>query len=103
MSDINNNKKSALYFCSSLCRERTLKSVRILRRNSSLLELIANSTNSQVQHKFVKMHSMTDIYTMDLLARAVFYFFPQFKFMWLADQMKVEIRNLDMHTTHTHT
>jgi len=45
----------------------------------------------KVQHKFVKKHSLTDIYTMDVLIRTVEYFFPQFEFMWLADSMKVNL------------
>ena len=39
----------------------------------------------KVQHRYVKNHSMVDIYTMDFLAHTVKYFFPQFEFMWLAE------------------
>ena len=39
----------------------------------------------KVQHKFVKKHSMVDIYTMDVLVRSTGYWFPQFEFMWLAE------------------
>jgi hypothetical protein len=42
----------------------------------------------KVQHKFVKKHSFVDIYTMDFLVRSVKFFFPQFEFMWLAEEMK---------------
>lgn len=42
----------------------------------------------KVQHRYVKGHSFVDIYTMDFLVRVVNYAFPQFEFMWLADEMK---------------
>jgi aarF domain-containing kinase len=42
----------------------------------------------KVQHKFVKKHFFVDIYTMDFLVRTVKFFFPQFEFMWLAENMK---------------
>jgi len=42
----------------------------------------------KVQHKFVKKHSFVDIVTMDFLVRAVKFAFPDFEFMWLADEMK---------------
>jgi len=42
----------------------------------------------KVQHRFVKEHSFVDIYTMDFLVRSVKFFFPQFEFMWLAEEMK---------------
>lgn len=45
----------------------------------------------KVQHKFVKKHSFVDIYTMDFLVRTVKFFFPQFEFMWLADEMKKNV------------
>ena len=42
----------------------------------------------KVQHKFVKKHSFVDIVTMDFLVRAVKFVFPDFEFMWLAEEMK---------------
>jgi len=42
----------------------------------------------KVQHRFVRNHSFVDIYTMDFLVRVVKYVFPQFEFMWLAEEMK---------------
>jgi len=42
----------------------------------------------KVQHRFVKEHSFVDINTMDILVRAVNYVFPEFEFMWLAEEMK---------------
>ena len=42
----------------------------------------------KVQHRYVKQHSWVDIYTCDFLVRAVGYVFPQFEFMWLAEEMK---------------
>lgn len=42
----------------------------------------------KVQHRYVKNHSFVDIYTMDFLVRAVKAVFPQFEFMWLADEMR---------------
>ena len=42
----------------------------------------------KVQHRYVKKHSWVDIQTMDFLVRVVNYVFPQFEFMWLADEMK---------------
>lgn len=42
----------------------------------------------KVQHRFVKKHSFVDIYTMDFLVRVVNFVFPQFEFMWLADEMR---------------
>ena len=42
----------------------------------------------KVQHRYVKGHSFVDIYTMDFLVRTVNFAFPQFEFMWLAEEMK---------------
>lgn len=42
----------------------------------------------KVQHRYVKKHSFVDIHTMDFLVRAVHKAFPQFEFMWLADEMR---------------
>jgi len=42
----------------------------------------------KVQHRFVKNHSFVDIYTMDFLVHTVKFFFPQFEFMWLAEEMR---------------
>ena len=48
---------------------------------------------SKVQHRYVKNHSFVDIYTMDFLVKSVKAVFPQFEFMWLAEEMK---KNLPM-------
>ena len=45
----------------------------------------------KVQHRFVKEHSFVDINTMDILVRAVNYVFPEFEFMWLAEEMKKNV------------
>lgn len=45
----------------------------------------------KVQHRRVKKHSLVDMTTMDLLVRFVAKIFPEFSFMWLAEEMK---RNL---------
>ena len=42
----------------------------------------------KVQHRYVKKHSLVDIYTCDILVRLVDWAFPQFTFMWLAEEMK---------------
>ena len=42
----------------------------------------------KVQHRYVKKHSFVDINTMDFLVRVVNYVFPQFEFMWLAEEMR---------------
>jgi len=42
----------------------------------------------KIQHRYVKSHSFVDIYTMEFLVKVVNYVFPQFEFMWLADEMK---------------
>jgi len=42
----------------------------------------------KVQHRYVKNHSFGDIYTMEFLVHTVKYFFPQFEFMWLAEEMR---------------
>lgn len=47
----------------------------------------------KVQHPRVKKHSLVDMATMDLLVRLVSKIFPDFSFMWLADEMK---RNLPL-------
>ena len=39
----------------------------------------------KVQHRYVKNHSMGDIYTCEFLVHTVKFFFPQFEFMWLAE------------------
>ena len=45
----------------------------------------------KVQHKYVKRHSFIDIWTCDLLVRMVKTAFPQFSFMWLANEMKINL------------
>lgn len=45
----------------------------------------------KVQHKYVKRHSFVDIWTCDLLVRGVKVVFPQFSFMWLANEMKINL------------
>lgn len=45
----------------------------------------------KVQHKYVKKHSFVDIWTCDLLVRMVKVAFPQFSFMWLADEMRTNL------------
>jgi len=42
----------------------------------------------KVQHKYVKRHSFVDIWTCHVLMRTVKAVFPQFEFMWLADEMR---------------
>ena len=42
----------------------------------------------KVQHRYVKNHSFVDIYTMNFLVKTVKIFFPQFEFMWLAEEMR---------------
>ncbi|XP_040567744.1 aarF domain-containing protein kinase 1 [Lepeophtheirus salmonis] len=42
----------------------------------------------KVQHRYVKNHSFVDIYTMNFLVKTVKMVFPQFEFMWLAEEMK---------------
>ena len=46
----------------------------------------------KVQHRYVKNHSMGDIYTCEFLVHTVKFFFPQFEFMWLAEvSVKIKI------------
>lgn len=42
----------------------------------------------KVQHKYVRKHSFVDIWTCDFLVRMVKVAFPQFEFMWLADELR---------------
>lgn len=42
----------------------------------------------KVQHPRVRDHSLVDMTTMDLLVRLVDQIFPDFSFMWLAEEMK---------------
>ena len=42
----------------------------------------------KVQHRHVKNHSFVDIQTMSFLVRAVKLVFPDFEFMWLAEEMR---------------
>lgn len=53
----------------------------------------------KVQHKRVKKHSLVDMATMDLLVRMVAKIFPEFSFLWLADEMK---RNLPLELDFIH-
>jgi len=53
----------------------------------------------KVQHKYVKKHSLVDIYTCTVLVKAVKWAFPQFEFMWLAEEMSKNLPNeLDFST-----
>jgi len=45
----------------------------------------------KVQHKYVKKHSFVDIWSCDLLVRTVKVIFPQFSFMWLANEMRINL------------
>lgn len=42
----------------------------------------------KVQHPRVRDHSLVDMTTMDLLVRLVYRIFPEFSFMWLAEETK---------------
>lgn len=53
----------------------------------------------KVQHPRVKKHSLVDMTTMDLLVRCVSKIFPEFSFLWLADEMK---RNLPLELDFVH-
>lgn len=52
----------------------------------------------KVQHRYVKNHSFVDITTMDFLIRTVKLVFPDFEFMWLAEEMK---KNLPLELSFT--
>eukprot|EP00095_Tigriopus_kingsejongensis_P002163 maker-scaffold248_size238799-snap-gene-1.33 protein:Tk02163 transcript:maker-scaffold248_size238799-snap-gene-1.33-mRNA-1 annotation:"hypothetical protein LOTGIDRAFT_121554" len=52
----------------------------------------------KVQHRYVRNHSFVDIATMDILVRAVGFVFPDFEFMWLAEEMK---KNLPLELSFT--
>ena len=52
----------------------------------------------KVQHRHVKNHSFIDIVTMDFLVRTIKVAFPQFEFMWLAEEMK---KNLPLELSFT--
>lgn len=53
----------------------------------------------KVQHRNVKKHSLVDMTTMDLLVKFVAKIFPDFSFMWLAEEMKINLpQELDFET-----
>ena len=45
----------------------------------------------KVQHPLAKAHSLIDIATMDFLVHAVAKIFPEFSFLWLAEEMKINL------------
>ncbi|XP_001630201.2 aarF domain-containing protein kinase 1 [Nematostella vectensis] len=53
----------------------------------------------KVQHRDVQEHVTVDIYTIELLSKAVAWAFPEFKFTWLVDETK---RNLPLELDFTH-
>ncbi|VDO92947.1 unnamed protein product [Soboliphyme baturini] len=53
----------------------------------------------KVQHRLVKRNSNVDIATMDALTRVIKRVFPDFKFMWLAEEMK---KNLPLELDFVH-
>ena len=61
----------------------------------------------KVQHRYVKNHSMGDIYTCEFLVHTVKFFFPQFEFMWLAEvSVKLKIyftAFFDLKSTKSHS
>lgn len=45
----------------------------------------------KVQHPDVRAHSSVDMTTMDMLVRIVAKIFPEFSFLWLAEEMKINL------------
>ncbi|XP_015791523.1 uncharacterized aarF domain-containing protein kinase 1 [Tetranychus urticae] len=45
----------------------------------------------KVQHPDVRSHSLVDMTSMDLLVRLVAKIFPEFSFLWLAEEMKINL------------
>ncbi|RWS27021.1 putative aarF domain-containing protein kinase 1-like protein, partial [Leptotrombidium deliense] len=45
----------------------------------------------KVQHPHVRSHSLVDMTTMDMLVKTVAKIFPEFSFLWLAEQMKLNL------------
>ncbi|XP_031564209.1 aarF domain-containing protein kinase 1-like [Actinia tenebrosa] len=53
----------------------------------------------KVQHKDIQEHVSVDIYTIELLTKAVSWIFPEFRFKWLIDETK---RNLPLEMDFLH-
>lgn len=61
--------------------------------HKAVLKETGETVAVKVQHRLVKKHSFVDMGTMDVLVRGVARIFPDFSFLWLADEMK---RNLPL-------
>merc|ERR1712111_202382 len=68
--------------------EEPLGTASLAQVHKALLKDSGQEVAIKVQHRFVKNHSFVDIYTMDFLVHTVKFFFPQFEFMWLAEEMR---------------
>lgn len=45
----------------------------------------------KVQHRAVRAHSFVDMKTMELMVRVADWVFPDFKLLWLVNEMKINI------------
>ena len=85
-----------LYFCKpedlfSEFDERPLGTASLAQVHRAKLKDSDQEVAVKVQHRYVKNHSMGDIYTCEFLVHTVKFFFPQFEFMWLAE-VSVQIK-----------
>lgn len=78
--------------------ERPLGTASLAQVHRATLRESGEEVAVKVQHRYVKKHSFVDIYTMDFLVKSVKFFFPQFEFMWLAEEMK---KNLPLELSFT--
>ncbi|KAI1295506.1 AarF domain-containing protein kinase 1 [Halotydeus destructor] len=56
--------------------------------HKAVLKETGETVAVKVQHPLVKKHSFVDMATMDILIRGVSKIFPEFSFLWLADETK---------------
>lgn len=68
--------------------EKPLGTASLAQVHRAILSDTGEEVAVKVQHRYVKNHSFVDIFTMDVLVRSVKFFFPEFEFMWLAEEMK---------------
>lgn len=71
--------------------ENPLGTASLAQVHKAVLRETGETVAVKVQHPYVKKHSLVDMTTMDLLVKFVAKVFPDFSFMWLAEEMKINL------------
>lgn len=71
--------------------EMPLGTASLAQVHKAVLRETGETVAVKVQHPYVKKHSLVDMTTMDMLVKFVAKIFPDFSFLWLAEEMKINL------------